>query len=206
MEFRVDEISNHRERRDQDGGQLALPSIATDLDGLIASGARYSTIYADPPWRYANTAARGAAANHYDTLDLDQLCELPVLRLASEHAHLHLWTTNGLLPDAFRVIESWGFTYKSCFVWIKPQLGMGNYWRVSHEFLLFGVRGHLPFLDNAKRSWLLARRKRHSAKPYAVRQAIEQVSPGPYLELFGREELPNTDWTVFGNQVERRLF
>jgi hypothetical protein len=24
--------------------------------------------------------------------------------------------------------------------------------------------------------------------------------------LFGREEIPNSDWTVFGNQVERRLF
>lgn len=202
----MEQVSISCERCDRDGSQPKLPSIATDLNELIAVGARYSTIYADPPWQYANTAARGAAANHYDTLNLEHLQELPIARLASEHTHLHLWTTNGLLPDAFRIIEAWGFSYKSCFVWIKPQLGMGNYWRVSHEFLLFGVRGHLPFLDNAQRSWLLARRKRHSAKPYAVRKAIEQVSPGPYLELFGREELPNTNWTVFGNQVERRLF
>lgn len=185
---------------------LQLPSIAHDLYHLLDSGARFSTIYADPPWQYSNTAARGAAQNHYATISVSELCEMPVKKLAARDSHLHLWTTNGFLPEAFRVMAAWGFTYKSCFVWIKPQLGMGNYWRVSHEFLLFGIRGCLPFLDNTQRSWLMKRRRRHSSKPYAVREAIEKVSPGPYLELFGREEIPNSAWTVYGNQVERRLF
>ena len=83
---------------------------------------------------------------------------------------------------------------------------MGNYWRVSHEFLLLGVRGSLPFEDRTLRSWILERRTSHSRKPYRARQLIEQVSPGPYLELYGREELPDSQWTVYGNQVERRLF
>lgn len=83
---------------------------------------------------------------------------------------------------------------------------MGNYWRVSHEYLLLGVRGNLPFGDNTCRSWLSARRTAHSRKPFAFRALVEQVSPGPYLELYGREEQPWTQWTVFGNQVERRLF
>ncbi len=110
--------------------------------------------------------------------------------------------TNGKLEGFCR----FGFTYKSCLVWIKPQLGMGNYWRVSHEYLLLGVRGNLPFSDNTCRSWLSARRTTHSRKPFAFRALIEQVSPGPYLELYGREEQPNSPWTVYGNQVERRLF
>jgi N6-adenosine-specific RNA methylase IME4 len=79
-------------------------------------------------------------------------------------------------------------------VWVKPQMGTGNYWRVSHEFLLLGVRGGCAFLDGSKRSWLQAKRKRHSAKPAAVRKLIEQVSPGPRLELFGRA--PVDGWTV----------
>lgn len=182
------------------------PSIVRDLDQLLAAGARFSTVYADPPWEYDNTASRGAANNHYSTLDLETLMSMPIVNLCADNAHLHLWTTNAFLWDAEKILRAWGFTYKSCFVWLKPQIGMGNYWRVSHEFLLFGVRGRMPFLDNTQRSWLLSRRRRHSQKPNAVRELIEKVSPGPYLELFGREEIPNSQWTVFGDQVERRLF
>jgi N6-adenosine-specific RNA methylase IME4 len=139
-------------------------------------------------------------------MTLDAIRNEPVKQLAAQQAHLHLWTTNAFLPEAFGVIQAWGFQYKSCLIWIKPQLGMGNYWRVSHEFLLLGVRGGLPFRDRTCRSWLSAQRTVHSRKPFAFRALIERVSPGPYLELYGREEHPNTAWTVYGNQVERRLF
>jgi N6-adenosine-specific RNA methylase IME4 len=188
------------------GASHRLPSIVTDLNELVAAGARFSTIYADPPWEYGNKAARGAASKHYGTMTLDEICQLPIDQLIADHAHLHLWVTTPLLPIAFSVIEAWGFSYRSCFVWVKPQLGLGNYWRVSQEFLLFASKGSLPFLDNSQRSWLITRRRRHSEKPFAVREIIEKVSPGPYLELFGRREYPNSDWTVFGNQVERMLF
>ena len=183
-----------------------FPSIVSCLDDLVAAGAEFSTVYADPPWSYANKAARGAADNHYPTLDLTAICAEPVEQLTANNAHLHLWTTNAFLREAFDVINAWGFQFKSCLVWIKPQLGMGNYWRVSHEFLLLGVRGNLTFADKTCRSWIAHRRTRHSRKPFAVRELIERVSPGPYLELYGREEHPRTQWTVYGNQVERRLF
>lgn len=74
------------------------------------------------------------------------------------------------------------------------------------EFLLLGVRGRLRFRDRAQSSWMLCRRTIHSRKPEAVRMLVEKVSPGPYLELYGRAELPNSAWTVYGNRVERRLF
>jgi N6-adenosine-specific RNA methylase IME4 len=182
------------------------PSIVRSLGMLVDGGAKFSTVYADPPWPYSNTAARGAAENHYPTLTLDAIRSEPVKQLVAEEAHLHLWTTNAFLRDAFDVIRAWGFKYKSCLIWVKPQLGMGNYWRVSHEYLLLGVRGNLPFQDRTSRSWHLARRTVHSRKPFCFRELIERVSPGPYLELYGREEQPNSDWTVYGNQVERRLF
>jgi len=182
-----------------------LPSIVRNLGVLLELGARFPTIYADPPWPYSNTAARGAAKKHYHTLPLDSICKEPVELLAAEKAHLHLWTTNAFLHEAFDVIRAWGFQYKSCLIWAKPQLGLGNYWRVSHEYLLLGVRGGLTFRDRTCRSWLVAPRTVHSRKPFAVRTLIERVSPAPYLELYGREEQPNTRWTVYGNQVERRL-
>ena len=190
------------------------PDIATsrcsagvaDLQPLVEAGRRFSTIYADPPWPNANQAARGAAAGHYASMTIEQICAEPVGQLASGKAHLHLWTTNGFLREAFAVIDAWGFEYKSCFLWVKPQLGTGNYWRVSHEFLLLGVRGGLRFNEKGVRSWIEAERTRHSEKPEVVRQLIEQVSPGPYLELYGRKEIPDSDWTVYGNQVEPMLF
>lgn len=190
-------------------GQADKPVVSStvrDLAQLVECGAKFSTIYADPPWPYSNTAARGAAENHYQTMTLEAIRGEPVKSLAAENAHLHLWTTNAFLREAFDIIGAWGFKYKSCLVWVKPQIGMGNYWRVSHEYLLLGVRGNLPFHDRTVRSWQLARRTVHSRKPFLFRGLIEQVSPGPYLELYGREEQPNCGWTVYGNQVERRLF
>ena len=180
--------------------------MISDLNELVALQSKFPTIYADPPWEYANAASRAAACLHYRTMTLDDICAMPIARLAADDAHLHLWATNPLLPQAFQVIEAWGFEYRSAFVWTKEQLGMGNYWRVSHEFLLLGVRGSLRFAARNQRSWQTWRRTRHSRKPPRMRLIVEQVSPGPYLELFGREEIPNSDWTVFGDQIERRLF
>lgn len=174
------------------------------LQELVASKRRFGTIYADPPWNYLNAASRGAAENHYDTMATDAIAALPIAQLAAEEAHLHLWTTNAFLFEAEQVIKAWGFTYKSCLLWIKPQIGNGNYWRVSHEFLLLGVRGNLTFSDRTQQSWLLADRGRHSAKPSVFRKLIEQVSPGPRLELFARSQVDG--WTTWGNQIQRDLF
>ena len=175
--------------------------IVTDLKELIRRGRKFTTVYADPPWDYDNRATRAAARNHYPTMSLDDICDEPVANLVAERAHLHLWTTNAFLPDAFEVIKAWGFDYKSCFIWVKPQLGIGNYWRVAHEFLLLGVRGTLPFRDQSQISWLERARSGHSRKPDVVRELIEKVSPGPYLEMYGRQAPPSEEWTVYGNQV-----
>lgn len=182
------------------------PTIVSELSALVDAKLKFKTVLADPPWKYSNTASRAAAENHYDTMTIEQICNEPVCQLIEDSAHLHLWTTNAFLEAAFEVIRAWGFEYKSCMVWVKPTIGMGNYYRLSHEFLLFGIRGKLKFARNDVCSWRQAPRTRHSKKPFCFRELIEQVSPGPYLELYGREEQPNTDWTVYGNQVERRLF
>jgi N6-adenosine-specific RNA methylase IME4 len=181
-------------------------STVHSLAELRESRLKFSTLYADPPWQYENEASRGAAVNHYQTKSVEEIWREPVRELVEADAHLHLWTTNAFLSEAFRVIEAWGFQFKSCLVWVKDEIGMGNYWRVSHEFLMLGVRGSLTFQDRTLPSWIRAPRTIHSHKPAVIRSLVERVSPGPYLELYGREELPGTAWTVFGNQVERRLF
>jgi N6-adenosine-specific RNA methylase IME4 len=175
-----------------------------DLQRLIDAGKEFGTIYADPPWQYGNTSTRSAAQGEYDTMGLDELCALPISQLAASPAHLHLWTTNAFLFDAKRVMEAWGFQYRSCFVWVKPKMGIGNYWRVSHEFLLFGVTKEiLTFENKGLMSWGQFESMGHSQKPEPIRDMIMDASPPQYLELFGRKQIPG--WTVWGNQVERLL-
>lgn len=178
--------------------------VVYDLEELITGGDLFRCIYADPPWAYQNTVCRGAAAKHYRTMSVSELCELPVRELAASEAHLHLWTTSSLMFEAERVIDAWGFQFKSSFVWCKPVIGCGNYWRLAHEFLLLGVRGQLAFGDRSLRSWLEAARTNHSTKPDKIRELVERASPGPRLELFARRTCPG--WTVFGNSIENHLF
>lgn len=187
----------------------AVPSSDTctiaDLHELATAGTKFGCIYSDPPWLYDNQATRASTGNHYDGLTVDQLCELPVRHLAADDAHLHLWTTNAFLFDAPRIFAAWGFEFRSSLVWVKPQMGIGNYWRNSHEILLTAIRGDAKrFNDHGIMSWLECDRGQHSAKPEQVRTFIERASPGPYLEMFGRRVAPG--WTTWGNQIERCLF
>ena len=71
-------------------GQLQLPSIVRSLSELAGTGLKFSTIYADPPWQYSNSASRGAAVNHYPTMTTEEICAEPVASLIGEPAHLHL--------------------------------------------------------------------------------------------------------------------
>jgi N6-adenosine-specific RNA methylase IME4 len=192
---------------------------AADLFRLASSGAKFGTIYADPPWRYDNQTTRAATGNHYAGMKdddgrevqsaagmtIDEICALPVRELAADDAHLHMWTTNGFIFECPKIFEAWGFEFRSSLVWVKPQIGIGNYWRNSHEFLLTAVRGDAKrFNDHSLRSWIECDRGAHSAKPEKVRHFIERASPGPYLELFGRSLAPK--WVVWGNQIQKTIF
>lgn len=211
----VQQLRDELDRANRDDVQEAVShGIITDLNELVSAGAKFGAIYADPPWSYDNKATRSAVAGtqerHRDcayksTMTVDEICAEPVGALAEERSHLHLWTTNAFLFDAKRVMDAWGFEYKSCFVWAKTQMGIGNYWRVSHEFMLLGVRGGLRFADKSLKSWAEFPRTKHSRKPREVRDMVERASPGPYLEMYGREAL-DAPWTVYGNEVVAGMF
>ena len=52
-------------------------------------------------------------------MGIDELCALPVADLAAPDSALFLWVTFPQLPEALRLIEAWGFRYKSvAFVWL----------------------------------------------------------------------------------------
>lgn len=172
----------------------------------------YRTIVADPPWQYGNTSTRGSAENHYETMTIEELCALDVVpNHAADQAHLYLWATAGHLPQAFDVMTAWGFEYKTYLVWVKPQMGMGNYFRVSTEIVLFGIRGGLRTQARDIKNYFEAPRGKHSAKPTLFHDLVARASPGPYMELFSRCNAATMlhgctcskcrlGWTVWGNQ------
>jgi N6-adenosine-specific RNA methylase IME4 len=162
------------------------PEVTT-TEPVPAPEGVFSTIVADPPWRYGNTSTRGAAEDHYPTMSIEELCDLDVARERSaEQAHLYLWTTAGHLPEAFSVMSAWGFEYKTYIVWVKPQMGMGNYFRVSTELVLFGIKGGMRTNHRGLMNWFQSPRGKHSAKPEFFHSLVQKASPGPYLEMFAR--------------------
>ena len=179
-------------------GPVNVSRVVTEVQTLVANGERYHTILADPPWAY-DQSPRGAATKHYPTMSLAELKSMPVNEVAMPDCHLHLWCTHSFYGEARELMHAWGFEYRSLLIWVKPQLGMGHYWRSSGEFLLLGVRGRLPFRDKSIPNWVCVPRGKHSQKPEIFRKLVELVSPAPRLELFGRKAVPG--WTVFGNQV-----
>ncbi len=199
----VEKLLKRADKQPEYKEQTAAGCTVDDLYSLVGAKT-FSTIYADPPWLYGNQGTRAATGNHYSGMTVSEIAALPIKQLAAENAHLHLWTTNAFLFDCKAIMEAWGFEYKSCYVWVKPQMGIGNYWRVSHEFMLFGIRGKCPFADRGQKSWGEFDRTKHSAKPERIREIIQRTSPGPYLELFGRR--PADGWVVWGNEVERNIF
>ena len=197
------------ELRMSDAGLTAASHLAA-----FSRGRKFSTILPDPPWRFTNRTGKVAPEHRrlarYETITLDDICALPVEGVAAKTAHLYLWTPNALLPEALKVMEAWGFSYKGNIVWHKVRKdggsdgrGVGFYFRNVTEIILFGTRGKNARTLAPGRSqvnMIETRKREHSRKPDEQYEIIEACSPGPYLELFARGTRPN--WTVWGNQAE----
>lgn len=172
----------------------------------LSTDIRYSVIYADPPWRYENPPMGGtnrSIENHYPTMTLEDICAMPVADLATDDAMLYLWATAPKLVECMKVIEAWGFEYRTNIVWDKEVIGMGYHARNQHEILLIAKRGDIPPPQAGKQPSSVHREKRaeHSAKPHFYYEMIEQAYPQlSKIELFCRS--PREGWSVWGNQSE----
>lgn len=157
----------------------------------------FPTIVIDPPWRYDNKTTRGAAEDHYPTMDMDELRAMVLP--SADQAHLYLWVTNPFLREGFELLDAWGFTYKTTLTWTKPQMGMGNYFRSATEHVLFAIKGGMGTDANNIMTWFSADRQRHSQKPELFYDIVEASSPGPFLEMFARRR--RFGWSVWGNEA-----
>jgi N6-adenosine-specific RNA methylase IME4 len=173
---------------------------------------KYGVIYADPPWSFRNWSTKGTGRNavsHYDCLDAAALASLPVADLAARDCALFLWATDPLLPRAIELIKAWGFEYKTVgFYWVKLNArakhaadhftGLGYWTRANPEQCLLATRGKPMRRAKDVRRLVVENRREHSRKPECVRDRIERLVDGPYLELFARET--KRGWDCWGNQ------
>ncbi len=166
---------------------------------------KYRVLYADSPWQY-NDERRGlngysAAVDHFPTMSLQEICELPIEDIAHDNSVLFLWTTSPLIGDAFQVVEAWGFEYKANCVWNKATHNVGHYFSVHHEHLLLCTRGSCtPDTPKQHNSVQCIERAEHSRKPAEFYSLIESMyTTGPYIELFARQ--PRWGWEAWGNEA-----
>ncbi len=178
------------------------------------SGKKFHTILADPPWQFQNRTGKVAPEHkrlsRYSTMSLDEIASLPISQAVEDPAHLYLWVPNALLPEGLKVMDAWGFQYKTNIVWHKVRKdgepdgrGVGFYFRNTTELLLFGVRGkNARTLAPGRRqvNFLNSHKREHSRKPDEMFKIIESCSPGPYLELFARGT--RKGWASWGKQAD----
>jgi N6-adenosine-specific RNA methylase IME4 len=186
----------------------------------------YGVIYADPPWTFATYSRKGkgrSAEAHYDCMSLAEIKALPVADWAAGDCVLFMWTTDPLLPMAFEVIRSWGFTYKTVgFYWAKLNksaskpvsvdrsffTGLGFWTRANPEICLLATRGHPRRRSANVKKLIVSPRREHSRKPDETYRRIEALCQGPYLEMFARSPRPGWDaWSEKGltaSEIEPR--
>ena len=181
----------------------------------------YRTIVADPPWA-VRTGQKGGATGEgfaggnglnralaYPTMTVEEIAALPAADLAADDAHLYLWTINRYVEDAFAVARAWGFEFSTLLTWAKKPMGsgLGGAWGISTEHVLFCRRGADVAVGRRagtsfayKRPYDERGKPKHSAKPPEFLDEVERVSPGPYVELFSREQVPRLGWDYHGDE------
>lgn len=185
----------------------------------------FGAILADPPWNFVTrwAQARTTGSNgggdrrpKYEIMSTTSVCEMPVGELAAPDCVLFLWGCWPNLCGALRVIEAWGFTYKTCaFCWTKANarqidlfredvdghIGLGYWTRANSEPCLLATCGNPKRQSAGVRQAIIEPRREHSRKPDCVHERIERLVAGPYLELFARQSRPG--WTTWGNEATK---
>ena len=137
---------------------------------------KYSIIYADPPWQYKVYSQKGkgrAAENHYSTMSIKEIGDLPIKNMTEDNCILFMWMTFPTLKDGLEVIEKWGFTYKTVgFVWVKKNknkdslfMGLGFWTRANAEICIIATKGKPKRQSKKVHQVIISAIEEHSKKP-----------------------------------------
>ena len=184
------------------------------MTDIYTTDRRYSIIYADPPWRFCTYSDKGkgrSAESHYQTMPKAEIQKLPVPRISAKDSVLFLWATAPCFIEAFELIRSWGFIYKTVgFTWVKQCkkseklfTGMGYYTRANAEYCLLATKGKiLERKSHAVSSVIISHIEEHSRKPDETRgRIVELFGELPRIELFARQTVQG--WDNWGNETEK---
>ena len=173
---------------------------------------KYNVIYADPPWSFKTYSDKGkdrSPENHYNVMNFKDICNLPVNNIANDNSVLLMWVIDPLLDKAFKVIDAWGFKYKTVgFTWAKTNkkslgffTGLGYWTRGNPEMCLLATKGKPKRISKSVPQLVVEQRREHSRKPDIMYQHIENLLDGPYIELFARTK--RKGWDCWGNQTDK---
>lgn len=196
--------------------QNGMPTLYPDFPSK-----QFDIIYADPPWDYngklqfdktsknvdeidlSRNIFISSASFKYPTLKLKELMAMPVHEIAKDDCLLFMWATNPHLAQAITLGQAWGFEYKTvAFIWDKMCHNPGKYTLSNCELCLVFKRGRIPQPRGARniQQLIRSRRRAHSMKPDAVREAIEKMFPTQErIELFARRKCKG--WTEWGLDI-----
>jgi N6-adenosine-specific RNA methylase IME4 len=183
----------------------------------------FTTAVIDPDWPYScapdvrggNGKLSGFTRYHETernayaqkkAMSIAELKALPIGRVVD--GYVLLWTVGPFLLNgsAVGLLNAWGFEAVSLVTWGKYDLenghgygGVGFWFLGNAEFCVVAKRPNWPSIRTGKSSLVIDKKRNHSAKPKAIHELCEQRFPGPYLEVFGREQ--RDGWTVLGDEA-----
>lgn len=205
---------------------------------MIEVNKKYNVIYADPPWSYDNkktgralngTGQNMAADDKYFTMSLDELCNMPIKQIVDKDCILFMWAVVPMMPEAFKVLQAWGFTYKTMLTWRKiMSQGLGYWFRGQCEHLLVAKKGSPKAFRQQVCNYYQSEYDlindhvhqqkvgSHSQKPHYFRELISKAVSVSFenpkkLELFARSRdgfFPDYEyegWDVYGNEVNNSI-
>jgi len=209
QDIKKEEKKEQLEQKKQEYTERVKEAAETGSDmkvDIFDTDKKFRIIYADPPWSYGDkqlTPMLGGAEKHYGSMSISEICDLPIKKIIEDDAVLFMWVTSPLLEECFDVIKSWGFKYKTSFVWDKIKHNMGHYNSVRHEFLLIATKGsctpdNKTLYDSVQ---AIERNNNHSEKPIEFMNIIDDIySHGDRVELFCRSS-KKENWFYWGNEV-----
>lgn len=177
---------------------------------------KYQVIYADPAWKYDSQGSPCLPENrpettrpeyYYPTMELEDMKKLPIKEISEKDCVLFMWATTPMMPEAFELMEAWGFKYKTMITWVKINATQTGYWfKTCTEHLLVGIKGNVKAFRSPVKNYYNWKREKHSVKPKFFYTLIESLNLNPKIELFARDR--REGWDTWGNQVpeyEQRL-
>ena len=198
------------------GNKRLVPEVTNMGDGELFTNLpdkQYSIIYMDPPWKYklggilhtgSDTPKRHR--DPYETLDIQEIAEIPIKDLCNRDCLVFVWTTSAMLSDTFKLFEDlWGFKYSSvAFVWVKNTVLSGVYTMPQTEFVLLFKLGKIPTPRGSRNQRQLCTTPRtiHSRKPIEIMDRITRMFPDlEKLEMFARNPRARNGWDFWGKEA-----